>query len=260
MMAWTKEDRIETESTNNQGCQMKIIEYNNSDDIVVEFQDEHMAKVHTKYSHFLSGGVKNPYYPVVYGVGASGNKYPTSKNGKRIKEHNSWNGILTRCFDKKTKEKYPTYKDTTCCDEWLLYDNFYEWLHSQENFDKWLNGSRWAVDKDILVKGNKIYSPETCCLVPMNINSFFSSHGNKLYDMPAGIDMVKGKFLVRCCNPITNNRERLGLYKTLEEAFCVYKQRKEDIIKQLAQKEFDSGNITKECYNAMMNYEVEITD
>lgn len=35
---------------------------------------------------------------------------------------------------------------------------------------------------------------------------------------------------------------------------------KEKTIKQIANKEFTSGNITKECYNAMLKYEVEITD
>lgn len=254
-------NRLGDEIVNNQGCLMKIIEYNNCDNIIVEFQDKYKANVHTKYSHFLSGVVKNPYYPIVYGVGASGNKYPTSHDGKRTKEHNSWNGMLTRCFDQKTKEKYPTYKDVICCEEWLLYENFYEWLHEQENFDKWLNGNRWAIDKDILIKNNKIYSPDTCCLVPMNVNCLFTKNGNNhLHILPIGIDKVGNEFLARCCNPIINKRERLGLYKTIEEAFFAYKSYKENLIKQVAEMEFDKGNITKSCYDAMMNYKVEIND
>jgi hypothetical protein len=61
-------------------------------------------------------------------------------------------------------------------------------------------------------------------------------------------------------NPLSNSREYIGTYPTPEKAFYAYKQYKEKLIKQVAQIEFDNGNITKECYEAMMNYEVEITD
>ena len=255
-----KADRLGFTSLNNQGCLMKIIEYNNCDNIIVEFQDKFKAKVHTKYGHFLTGGVKNPYNPTVYNVGASGNKYPTNVNGTKTKEHNTWNGMLTRCFDEKVKEKYPTYKNVICCDEWLLYDNFYEWIHNQPNFDKWLNGYRWALDKDILIKRNNIYAPEVCCLVPQYINNLFATQNSKMSCFPVGVSKSKNKFLARCYNPITNKRERLGLYLTPEEAFCVYKTYKENLIKQIAQIEFDRGNITKRCYDAMIKYKVEITD
>lgn len=260
MISINKEFRLGLTTTNNQGCLMKIVEYNNCDNIIVEFQDKHKATVHTKYGHFISGGVKNPYYPNVYGVGATGDKYPTNFNGKKIKEHNTWNGMLTRCFDDKTKEKYPTYKNVVCCKEWLLYDNFYEWVHNQSNLNKWLNGDRWALDKDILIKGNNIYSPETCCLVPQYINNLFAVQNSKRGCLPIGVSKSKNKFLARCYNPITNKRERLGLYLTPEDAFLAYKRYKENLVKQVAQIEFDKDNITSSCYDAMMKYEVEITD
>ena len=50
-------------------------------------------------------------------------------------------------------------------------------------------------------------------------------------------------------------------YPTPEDAFYLgYKPYKEDFIKQIAQEEYSKGNITKRCYEAMMNYIVEITD
>jgi hypothetical protein len=149
-----------------------------------------------------------------------------------------------------------------CCDEWFLYDNFYEWLHSQENFEKWLNNDNWAVDKDILIKGNKIYSPETCCLVPMSINSLFVKTEKTRGDYPVGVnyDKSSNKYRAQCNNLLTGKRKHLGLFKTPEEAFKAYKIYKENVIKQIAKIEYMSGNITKECYEAMMNYEVEIDD
>lgn len=252
--------RLHQEKYNNQGCLMKIVEYNNSSDIIVEFQDEYRAKVHTRYYTFLYGNINNPYHKGVFGVGMIGEKYSSRVDGEITKEYNAWKRMLTRCFDKKYKERHPTYKNASCCNEWLLYDNFYEWLHDQENFDKWLDGNLWAVDKDILIKGNKIYSPKTCCLVPNNVNSLFIKKDMLRGAFPIGVYKKGNKYVSHCKNPLTGKQEILGEYNTPEQAFQVYKDYKEDIIKQVAQIEFSNGNITRKCYDAMMSYVVDITD
>ena len=254
--------RIGIEKLNKQGCLMKIIEYNNAIDIVVEFQDNYKAKVHTQWGSFKRGGVRNPYYPSVYGVGIIGDKVPTWKDNKHVKEYEAWQNMLARCYVEKIKKKYPTYRDAICCDEWLLYENFYEWLHSQENFDKWYTNNKWHLDKDILIKGNKMYSPTTCVLVPYNVNKLFIRHESYRGDLPIGVheDKRKHGFVVRCMNPITGEREYLGYRTNVEDAFELYKLRKEEIIKQVAEIEYDKGNISKECYEAMIGYKVEITD
>lgn len=254
------ENRLGEENLNHQGCLMKIISYNRVDDILVEFQDEYKGVVHTQYKSFIRGNVKNPYYPMVLGVGMLGSKYPAKVNNKETEEHQAWKGMIYRCFDKKTKERQPTYENATCCEEWLIYENFYEWLHSLENFDRLYNKNKWNVDKDILIKGNKVYSSETCCLVPMNVNSLLIKKDNYRGDLPIGVKRSGESFMARCSNPLTGNREYLGSYSTPYRAFLAYKKRKEEIIKNVAQIECDKGNITKECYDAMMDYQVEITD
>lgn len=254
-----KEQRVSEEKLNNQGCLMKIVEYKNASNIIVEFQDKYKAKVHTGYNGFKNGSVRNPYVPSVYEVGMTGNKYPIKTKGKQSKEYAIWCSMLKRCFDLKYKIKHSTYKGVICCKEWLLYENFYEWLHGQDNFNKWLNGFNWNLDKDILIKGNKIYSPETCCLVPVNVNNLFTKSNKIRGDLPIGVTKDKYGFQAKCNNPITNKRIAKWC-STLEEAFQVYKTAKENVIKQVAQDEYDKGNITRPCYEAMMNYEVEITD
>jgi hypothetical protein len=256
-----KNERLNETNINNQNYIMKIIQYNNKRDILVEFQDEYKGIVHTNYHNFKVGLVKNPYHPsVCNGMGIVGNKYPIHVDHKNIKEYQSWMDMLKRVF----KPKYPTYKDVTCCNEWLLYENFYEWLHSQENFDKWLNGERWAIDKDILVKGNKIYSPDTCCLVPHEINTLFVKSEKTRGEYPIGVSKRNDRngFQAKIIYGKKNNKAKSTLYNysTVEEAFNAYKFSKESYIKQLAQEEYDKNNITKRCYNAMMNYQVEITD
>ena len=252
--------RLKKEMQNYQGCMMRIHTYNSALDIIVEFNDEHAGKVHTSYNHFLSGSVKNPYFPEVYGVGIVGEKYPVSINNNIVKEYKTWRDMLRRCFDSKYKEKYTTYKDVTCCQEWLLYENFYEWLHNQENFEKWYDNKRWCLDKDILIKGNKVYSPETCCLVPENVNTLFVKNDIRRGNLPIGVCIFEDKFMAQCRNPFTDEYEYLGCYSTPMFAFEKYKHRKENIIKQVAESEYFKGNIIKECYEAMMNYEVEIDD
>lgn len=251
---------INEERLNQNGCSMKIVEYIDNRNIVVEFQDKYRARVKTSYGNFKNGIVRNPYYPTVCGVGISGNKYQIVKNKRPTKEYNAWLRMLNRCFDKTVKEKQPTYNNVTCCEEWLLFDNFYEWLHSQPNFDKWYHGKRWAVDKDIFTKRNRIYSPEMCCLVPQNVNCLFLKREAERGDYPIGVSYKDGGFVASCHNPFINDREELGSYSTPEKAFAIYKNHKEDIIKRVAKIEYNNGNITKECYEAMMEYEVEIDD
>lgn len=142
-----------------------------------------------------------------------------------------------------------------------MFENFCDWLRSQSNFDKWLNGSRWALDKDILVKRNKVYSPDTCCLVPQNVNCLFLKREAQRGKYPIGVRCREDGFMAVCRNPFLDKAEEIGLYSTPENAFYQgYKPYKEDIIKRVAQIEFGKGNITKECCEAMMNYEVEIDD
>ena len=250
-----KQNRIGETKCSIHGDLMKIVEYNTNKDIIVEFQDEYKTRVHTRYKFFIDGTVRNPYGKNMYGVAVVGTKYSS-----HTKEYEVWNNILVRCFDEKYKEKYPTYKNVTCCEEWLLFENFYEWLHSQENFDKWINGKRWDVDKDILVKGNKVYSPNNCCLVPNNVNKLFSKNDSRRGSLPIGVCVKNGLFYVSCSNPFTRKTEFLGYSNTPEQGFLMYKKKKELYIKQVAEFEYNNGNITKQCYDAMMKYEVEITD
>lgn len=256
MSNFLKHERLGLIKTNNQNYKMKIIDYKNNNNIIVEFQDDYKGCVHTSYMAFKNGNVKNPYAKNSFG-GIVGNKRPASINGKNTKEYNAWKNMFYRCYNEEFHEKQHTYKNAIVCDEWLLYENFYDWVHSQENFEQWLLESNWELDKDILVKGNKIYSPETCCLVPKNINTLFAKANKTRGELPIGVyKMECGKYTATC----GRKSHYVGICDTAEEAFILYKEYKENIIKQAAEEEYDKGNIIKSCYEAMINYKVEITD
>ena len=119
-----------------------------------------------------------------------------------------------------------------------------------------------CLDKDILNKGNKIYSRDTCIFVPQRIDSLFTKSDKTRGKDPIGMSLTPSdNYLVYCNNGYGKN-VYLGTYPTKEEAFKIYKEYKENVIKET----IDSyeGKIPEPFYSklktAMYNYEVEIDD
>lgn len=254
-----KSYRVGEICVNYQSCKMQIVEYNSSNDIYVKFDTPVESVVHTSYKEFMSGSVRNPYYPEVYGVGCTGNKYHSIYTTKAYKV---WHGILQRCFDAKLQVRQPTYADCTIDDIWLVFENFYDWVMSQSNYDNWLHENRWMVDKDILVKHNKKYGPDTCCLVPEYINVLFTKRQNDRGVCPIGVyyDKRSHRYKAQCSNPLSGKREGIGVFDNPTDAFLAYKSYKENLVKEIASIEYDRGNISYACYCAMMSYTVDISD
>ena len=239
-----KTDRLGETSLSKEGCVMKIVEYKNRDDIIIQFEDEHKYRLHTTYQAFKKGDCKNPFYPSVcghgyLGVDKNGNVPKTRefKDGKsvRTQEYAKWKGMLGRCFDNKFKEKNPTYKDVTCCERWLCFANFLEDFAILKNEYNWSKDEKLQLDKDILHKSNKIYSLENCVLVPQWINKLFTKCDASRGDCPVGVCYHKRdkKYEARC--HINGKLKSLGYYNTVEEAFNAYKQAKEQEIKRDAE-------------------------
>lgn len=135
---------------------------------------------------------------------------------------------------------------------------YYEIQYDDENVLRVVDfGVReWKVVGDILVKGNKIYSPETCCFVPQEINLLFVKNNVNRGILPIGVHKGRNKFKSVCST--YNEINRLGTFDTPLEAFIAYKTFKETHVKKLADKW--RGQITERCYNALMDYKVEIDD
>lgn len=259
----TYNQRIGMINTNGQGHVMKVVDYIDYNNVIIEFQDDHHERIKCTWGAFERGTVKNHYAPFVFGVGMVGVKYPATKNGKRTKEYTAWSSMLARCYTKSIingKNHYHRYEDVEVCSEWLLFENFYEWLHGQENFDEWILLDKGVVDKDILIKGNKIYSPDTCCLIPQNVNMLFSKSNKTRGKYPIGVTYKTRDDVYEVQCNVNGKETYLGRRNTPEQGFLLYKSFKEDLIKQVAQEEYSKGSIAKKCYEAMMKYEVEITD
>ena len=185
---------------------------------------------------------------LVYGLGI---------NDKNVSHeiYKLWNSMFQRCYSPKIAERYPTYKDCEVCQEWLILSNFAKWVNNSNNgYQK-----GYCLDKDIIEKGNKMYSPDTCCFVPQEINKLFIKADGRRGEYPIGVskDDRFGKFKASIK---MNSSKRLGTFDTPEEAFVAYKTAKESYIKEIANEYYYNGRITKRVYDALMRYEVEITD
>lgn len=107
--------------------------------------------------------IKNPNSISVYGIGILGVGSFSRKN--HPKEYSSWRRMLQRCYNLKTQERQPTYKGCSVDKRWHNFQNFCEDIVHLENYELWKNNTKkcaWALDKDIKIKGNKIYSKDTC--------------------------------------------------------------------------------------------------
>lgn len=240
------------------GSKMKIVGYREYSDIDVYFLEYDWTFYHASYQTFKKGLIKCPYEKRVYGIGYVGEgKYLLNEDSKNTKCYKVWNSMLERCYSKK----YPTYKDCTVWDKWLNFQNFAEWY--ENNFYQ-IEGERMHLDKDILLKGNKVYSPQNCVFVPEKINTLFIKCNNKRGEYPIGVyyDKQTGKFKSQCSVYDFENKKfkkiYLGKYNTPEEAFEVYKQFKEKHIKKIA--DYYKEQIPQKLHDAMYRYEVEITD
>ena len=257
-----KIDRTREINYNTFGSKMIIVEYRNCDDIDVYFPEYNWTFKHSGYKEFKKGNIKCDYEPRNYGVGYIGEgKYKIKENGKLTKCYQTWHSMLERCYDEKYHEKEPTYINCEVCKEWHNLQTFGNWFY--ENYYE-IEDERIALDKDILNKGNKVYSPDTCIFVPHNINSLFTKSDKARGDYPIGVHYNKQnkKFIARCSiydyKENKKIRKYLGLYDTPEKAFEVYKQFKEKYIKEVA--DYYKNLIPTKLYDVMYKYEVNIND
>lgn len=172
---------------------------------------------------------------LVWGVGINDADYVVAVNetlcyidGKRkirlIWEcpfYRKWKGVLRRCYSDKLKAKQPTYKDASICEEWHLFSTFKFWMEQQDWENKHL-------DKDLLLSGNKVYSPETCVFVSGLVNTFVIERGADRGQWMIGVywHQRDQKFVAQCSNPFTKKNEGLGRFVDELEAHKAWLDRK----------------------------------
>lgn len=185
---------------------------------------------------------------LVYGVGINNADYQVrpmvgGKQRKMCPYYKVWSSMLYRAYSHNFKKRRPTYQNCTVCEGWLSFMSFRDWMEQQDWVGKQL-------DKDLLVEGNKVYSPDTCAFVSPISNTFIEKAATKGL-IGASLTSNGKKYRASCSNPFTKKRESLGVYNTELEAHLAWKARKHQLACLLAQQETDErvANILKKKFN-----------
>lgn len=171
----------------------------------------------------------NRWKKPVFGVGINDldrNVTWTDKGGKRhlCPIYRTWQNMLGRCYDSKFHLRHPSYSDCEVMQDWVKLSRFESWMNTQDWEGKQL-------DKDILIPGNKIYSPETCVFIEKQVNLFVVDSLATRGVWPIGVCWAKreGKFQANIRNPFTLSQEGLGYYDNPEDAHMAWKKRKHEL-------------------------------
>lgn len=232
----------------NSGGSVTVVEFVSRSAITAVHNDEFAHKFKTTAYNLERGQIKNPFSPSVFGVGYLGHgKYRTKENGVHDEAYCAWKDMLRRCYDEKFHLNRGTYADCSVCEDWHNYQNFAKWFYKQKR------QTGWQLDKDILIKGNREYSPRACRFVPVAINSLFSRVPDEIKNDYTGVRRVRSSY--RAELTVGSKRISLGAYKSAEEASAVYVKAKNERVKSVANhyREF----ICNDIYTALINFSAD---
>lgn len=234
--------------TTNGSGDVEVLEYVNGRNVLIKFLSTEHTKV-VDMGNLKKGAICDTEAPNLYGRG-----YTDISSSYDQRLHGIWGGMFSRCYNTKYHEEYVSYRDCEVVGDFLYLSKFIEWCKSQMGYDQ----KGYQLDKDILIKGNKLYSPETCCFVPKDLNTLLTHRRKDKGLYPVGVSYKPriNKYVAQ----ISRFKEviHLGSYCTPEEAFLAYKQAKEAYIKEVA--ELYKDQIDGRVYEALMKYEVSIDD
>lgn len=169
-------------------------------------------------------------------------------NEKRrmIPSYIAWRCMINRCESKDYQDKYNTYIGCSICKDWHSFSKFKSWYDANKILG-------WNIDKDLIVKNNKLYSPKTCCFLPPEINSALTYRKHNKGKCVVGVS--KNKYGTYVSN---FHKVYLGVSNSEIEMFYRYKKAKEDDLKKLAEKY--KQDLSPIAYRALYNFKIEIND
>ena len=240
---------------NTQGSKMTIIAYRETKDIDVQFENGFVVD-HTQYHLFERGTILDPFSPTLYGVGYMGMRTDYGDSKKYSKQHEVWSSMMKRCYNENCA-RHPWYEECTVAEEWHNFSNFLKW-YDDHYYELPEGMGRIELDKDFKVKECRVYSPDTCLLIPQRINGAKPKTRTTDREFPIGMTYQANRHKYRVRINQDGKDTVIGYYDTVEDAFSVLKREKEKELRRLA--DLYKPYIPDEVYQAVINYEISITD
>ena len=143
---------------------LRILKYYSALEVKIEFIETGYVRMAAAGEILKGSGIKDHYKPSVFGIGFLGIG-DFKANSRRVKSsaYNCWHNMIQRCYSEKYQEKYPYWKDCTVVPAWHNFQVFARWY-----YDNYVEG--YDLDKDMLVKGNRVYGPDVCHFIPPSVN------------------------------------------------------------------------------------------
>lgn len=146
--------------------------------------------------------------------------------------YDRWNKMLKRCYGRWCRDNRPTYEECTVIEGWKIFSVFRRWMETQDWEGK-------GLDKDIIRKGNKIYSPEHCCFITDELNNLVLTKEKALNGLPVGVAYNKATQRFKAVCSHKGKPVRLGTHGTIDEAREAYSIFKSELIRVEADKQTD---------------------
>lgn len=188
---------------------------------------------------------------LIYGVAYNSKGIHKTRIGKkRSLAYSTWFNMIVRCYCPKFKNKNPAYVGCLVSHEWHDFQKFASYFYSHPYREL-----GYELDKDLLFIDNKIYSPDTCCFVPKELNNLLTNHRSARGAYPQGVnfDSASGKFKAQIS--INGKRVSLGYYDSPEKARQAYKSAKERYVKNKALEW--ANRIEWNVFVALMNWTLD---
>ena len=233
---------------------LEVVKYISALKVKVKFLSTGYETTSQK-GHIIKGSVKDKLKPHIHGVGFIGKgNYKSKVGGKTTEIYVCWVNMLNRCYCPKSQAKRPTYRGCSVSKEWHNFQNFAFWYEYQL---KLLNPYiKYQLDKDILLKGNKVYSKYLCNLVPHSINKILTYDKISRGEHPVGVSYSKRDKRFQAQININSKVTYLGSYNSPNEAFLVYKEAKEYNLYKQALICYKNNEISKEVYEALLAWKI----
>lgn len=147
--------------------------------------------------------------------------------------------------------KHPTYVGTTS--HFNNFDEFMNWATAAPGYDgKDEFGRVYCLDKDILVPGNKVYSPEQCCFVPNSLNMVLTDTAAKRGAWPLGVTYHKSSQKFRSICKSKGRDVYLGSFSDPASAHAAWQRFKSEEILKLCEAWQFSTSFQQKVADALM--------